>query len=488
MALIDRFQLEVIPHWHQSFVTSGSLVKTHTVGSLTETYYPAKYWPGDTLGGQLEFALKYDGTNLAILAAIFQAAPRKELEDHITSKLRGKYVRRLWFLYEMLTGMRLDIDDLRTGGYIDLLEPSMYYTVSPPIPVRRQRVNDNLPGDRRFCPIVRRTVALEKFEATDLSQRCREIAAAYSPPLLKRAMGYLYTKETRSSFAMENLEPTSTRTERFVSLLQAAKSGDYCEKPRLLELQNQIVDPRFRDSDYRNTQNYVGERVSWQQEKIHCVFPRPEDLPELMEGWMAAHRRISQSDLRDIPAIVHAAMMSYGFVFLHPFEDGNGRIHRFLIHHILARRDFTPEGMIFPVSASMLKNRGDYEATLEAFSRPLMELVEYHLDEEGRMTVQNETACWYRYPDLTFQTEKLFRFIEQTLETELVPELAFLANYDRIKKAIQEIIDMPDSKIDLFIRVCHQNGGKLSKNKRESLFGFLSDQEIARMEEAVNAR
>ena len=78
---------------------------------------------------------------------------------------------------------------------------------------------------------------------------------------------------------------------------------------------------------------------------------------------------------------------------------------------------------MFPVSASMLKNPADYDASLEAFSRPLMTLVEYSLDEEGRMTVHNDTARWYRYIDMTPQAEALFRFIEQTIDTELVEEL-----------------------------------------------------------------
>jgi hypothetical protein len=142
---------------------------------------------------------------------------------------------------------------------------------------------------------------------------------------------------------------------------------------------------------------------------------------------------------------------------------------------------------MFPISASMLKNPADYDDSLEAFSRQLMPLVEYSLDEEGLMTVHNDTAVWYRYIDMTPQAEALFRFIDQTIETELASELAFLANYDETKRAIQEIVDMPDRQIDLFIRFCLQNHGRLSARKRASHFDFLSDEEIARMEQAMQA-
>lgn len=140
---------------------------------------------------------------------------------------------------------------------------------------------------------------------------------------------------------------------------------------------------------------------------------------------------------------------------------------------------------MFPVSAVMLKHRTEYDASLEAFSRQLMSLVEYSLDDEGRMTVHNETAMWYRYIDMTPQTEALFAFIEQTIDAELVEELAFLASYDESKQAIQEIVDMPDREIDLFIRFCVQNNGRLSRHKRASHFDFLSNEEIDRMEKVV---
>ena len=222
--------------------------------------------------------------------------------------------------------------------------------------------------------------------------------------------------------------------------------------------------------------------IKLKSERIHFVPPKPEDLSDLAEGLVAAHRRM---DGGMVSAVIHAAAIAYGFVFLHPFEDGNGRIHRFLIHNILARRGFTPKGVMFPVSASMLKNADDYDASLEAFSRPLMALVRYSLDEDGRMTVLNDTDVWYRYMDMTPQAESLFEFIKRTIETELADELLFLANYDRAKSAIQEVVDLPDRRLDLFIRFCLQNNGRLSPRRRTKDFDFLSDEEIDRLEQAV---
>ena len=483
-ALIERYGLDVIPNWHRSRVTTSGIHRIDSTGSVIEEVYPPRYWPGNTLGDHLEFAVKYDGTNLAILASLFQKVAAEDFLGYVQSKPTGKYARRLWFLYELLTGTPLQVEDVKRGNYIDLLDPDQYYTVTPARQVRRQRINDNLLGEGQFCPTIRRTDILQGFETTDLPQRCRKVVSSYSPELLKRALSYLYSKETKSSFEIEHITPNSTRTERFVVLLQLAEREDFCEKAKLIDLQNRTVDPRFSESDYRTNQNYVGETVTWQKEKVHFACPKPEDLPDLMDGLIASHKRMDEGG---VSAVVHAAAVAYGFVFLHPFQDGNGRIHRFLIHNVLARRGFTPKGIMFPVSASMLKNLADYNASLEKFSRPLMALVEYSLDEEGRMTVHNDTAWWYSYVDMTAQAEALFRFIEQTIDTELVEELTFLANYDETKRTIQEIVDMPDRQVDLFIRFCLENNGRLSARKRASHFHFLSEDEIVRMEQAIQS-
>ena len=44
---------------------------------------------------------------------------------------------------------------------------------------------------------------------------------------------------------------------------------------------------------------------------------------------------------------------------------------------------------------------------------------------------------------------------------------------------------MPDQLVNLFIRLCGQNGGRLSSKKRKDHFSFLSDEELTRMESIV---
>jgi len=482
--LIERYRLNVLPNWHTSSVSQTGTLRSTIQDGRTETVYPLSYWPGDSAVNHIEFALKYDGVNLEVLSALFEVIPEVEITDWIASKPIGKYTRKTWFLLEFLTGKKIPLPDLTKGNYIELLEPDIYYTTLPGRRIQRQRVIDNLLGVSSFCPIIRRTDKLTSFEGIDLRKRCEDVVTAYPPELLRRALSYLYSKETKSSFDIEHIKPSASRTEKFIGLLEMAQNRDFCEKPLLIDVQNRIVDPRFRDIDYRKSQNYIGQSISYQKQIVHYVCPKPEDVKDLMDGLIRSHQIMKEEA---VPAIIHAAVISYGFVFIHPFEDGNGRIHRFLIHNILSIRGSIPKGLMFPVSAAMLRNQVLYDHSLEVFSNLLMRMVEYDLDDDGRMTVSGETGRMYRYIDMTVQAEALYDFVMLTIEHELVEELDFLAGYDKMKKAIQEIVDMPDRLIDLFIQICLQNNGLLSTKKRESHFSFLTDDELARMEDAVKS-
>jgi len=309
-----------------------------------------------------------------------------------------------------------------------------------------------------------------------------EVVGNYPEEVLRRAVSYLYTKETKSSFEIERATPNQKRAARFVELLRIADDREFFNKPSLFELQQATVDERFANNDFRTEQNYVGQTVSFGNEIVDFVAPKPEDIAELMEGMFYAYKRMMSSEVHPV---VIAAAISFGFVFMHPFDDGNGRIHRFLVHNILAKRRFTPKGLIFPISATMLRKIKEYEETLELFSKSLLPLLDFELDSDGRMDVRNETAAHYKYIDMTAITERLFGFIQDTIENELVSELEFILDYDKAKLAIREIVDMPDQLIDIFIRLCIENNGRLSKNKRKTKFEQLTNKEVAQMEECV---
>ncbi len=480
--LTERFSLSALPNWHTSSVSHTGTMKATIQDGQEQTVYPQSYWPGDGTGDHLEFALKYDGTNLGILSALFNVLPADEIAAWISSKPTGKYARKIWFLFEFLTGQKLPLPDLGKGNYIELLDPDRYFTTAPGRRRPRQRIIDNLPGTEKFCPVIRRTEKLAAME-DDLLKRCEKLMASYPPELLRRARKGLLYKEAASSFEIEHIRPGSSRREKAIALLEMAGDKDFCQKPLLIDAQNRIVDPRFRDTDYRQSQNYVGQASTCQWQLVHYICPKPDDIPELMEGLLASHKMMKDGN---VPAIIHAAVISYGFVFLHPFGDGNGRMHRFLIQNILFQRGAVPEGILFPVSAAMLKNPELYDRSLEAFSKPLMRVAEYDLDDAGQMTVLNDTGPLYRYIDMTAQAEALYEFIRLAIDHELAEELGFLAKYDRTKQAIQEIADIPDRLIDLFIQFCLQNNGCLSARKRQSYFSFLTDDELSSMEKAVH--
>jgi hypothetical protein len=101
------------------------------------------------------------------------------------------------------------------------------------------------------------------------------------------------------------------------------------------------------------------------------------------------------------------------------------------------------------------------------------------------MTVSNDTADLYRYFDATPHAEYLYACVKETIDIDLRREVHFLGFYDEALKATQEIVDMPDTKAALLIKLIDQNGGRLSKSKRTQ-FQELTDDEVARIEEAIH--
>lgn len=475
--LKQHYQLSNIKLSHESYLGTRSKVEILQDGTVINTYQKAQYsLKTDTPLSHFEFALKYDDVQMNFYQAVLRIIPKTDIVEYIESAPGSKYSRKIGFWYEFLTGEQLPIEDRPSINYVDLIDSKRYFTGAI-VKNNRWRINNNLLGDVGFCPTIKKTDTISKALEHDFSESLRELTKNYSPEIISRANNYLYKKETRSSYQIEKEEPTPRRLERFVSLLSNAgkmEIGELLSEESLVALQNQIVDSRFAANGFRDFQNYIGQTAWNYDEIIHYICPPPEFLPDLMKYLL-----VTAIKMEGVNPIVRATSVAFGFVFIHPFEDGNGRIHRFLIHDLLSRDNFLPAGMIIPVSAHMVNNLKLYDEVLEAYSKPLMQIINYTKDKKQKLIVLNasEVEGYYKFPDLTVQTEYLCTVIETAIFQDLPNELNFLQNYDEAKELMKQRIDMPDKLIDSFIRFTHQNNGVFPQRRR-STFHMLKDDEI----------
>lgn len=479
--LKEKFQLS---HYltHTSYIGNAASIELTTAGNVQQVYGP-KYAPDNTVLSHIEFALKYDDLNIDLLRSIFLQISTEEIKQWIVKTPAGKWERKIGYLYEWLTNQVFDLDRNTGGNYIDLLDEDRYITGAA-IKSTKWRINDNLPGTPQFCPVIRKTSQLKTLLAVDIHDKIRQLKESVPQDIFSRTIAYLYNKETRSSYEIEKEKPSPDRMEKFIRVLATAGGEDtktMMEKQRLVKLQNTIVDPRFAAQDFRNFQNYVGEMLPRYDELIHYICPPPQFVESLMVGLKSSAEKTYQVARAEI----RAAFIPFAFVFIHPFEDGNGRLHRFLIHDILVHDGLVPEGVIIPVSAHMLNHMKDYDNILEKYSKPLMHRIKYVKDRNGEIVVTNadEVEGYFRYPDLTEQCTYLLETIHATLQQDMPEELIFLQRYDEAKKELQRIVDMPDRDINQMLVFLHQNKGVLPKRRRDN-FPKLLDEEIEQMQKA----
>lgn len=474
-ALIDAYDLSVpLPRFLTAIGERHRVIEARGWRILTP-----RHAPHPTLKGHLTFAFKNEGLDLAVLKQLFLTTGPAEIEALVRAKPTGGYARRIWFLYEWLTGNRLDLPDAEAGRYVPVLDPHRQWAVdgenSP-----RHRVKNNLPGTPEFCPLVFRTEALDRLIALELPRRAREIIADVPRDLLARAAAFLLLKDSRSSYAIEGEWPPQDRIQRWGRAIGEA-GHQALDLEELLRLQKIVIgDARFVKLGLRREGGFVGEHERDPRMPLpDHISARPEDLPSLTEGMIAFDHGPAQA----LDPIIAAAVLAFGFVYVHPFEDGNGRIHRYLIHHVLTRRGFSPPGVAFPVSAAILERIDEYGRVLENYSLRLLPLIEWEATENGNVRVLNETGDFYRFFDATPHAEFLYGCVQKTIEEYLPNETDFLRRYDQFRSQIASMIDMPDRTADLLFRFIQQNDGRLSKRARERDFEALTDNEAEQIEQ-----
>lgn len=71
-------------------------------------------------------------------------------------------------------------------------------------------------------------------------------------------------------------------------------------------------------------------------------YASPEDVPALMAGWLAELNRLAEESLSETDAVDAYAHLHLGFVHVHPFWDGNGRLARLLSNIPVLRSGHLP--------------------------------------------------------------------------------------------------------------------------------------------------
>jgi hypothetical protein len=328
--------------------------------------------------------------------------------------------------------------------------------------------------------MVFRTRALDDFHDLDLAAKAREAIDKVPKDLLSRTAAFLLLKDSRSSFAIEDGNPPQERIQRWGRAIgEAGRNPTNFDE--LIRLQGIVIgDTRFVHIGLRAEGGFVGEHDRRTRMPLpDHISARPEDLDSLVEGMF----EFEQGPAEELDLVIAAATLAFGFIYVHPFEDGNGRIHRYLIHHILAKRGFNPASIVFPVSAAILDRIDEYQEVLEDYSRRLLPCIRWEPTVDGNVKVQDDTADFYRFFDATAHAEFLYSCVRRTIEIDLPDETRFLESYDRFRIGLDSMFEMPNLKKDLLFRFLHQNGGKLSGRARSKEFSSLGEDEVKAVED-----
>lgn len=450
--------------------------------------YPESYRPAPTFRAHLAFAFRYQGVHLEFLTRLFRLeASKPELEQWIAAEPTGAYARRACFFYEWLTGQALSAPELSSGNYANALDPADYL-VGRTVRNSRWRVNDNLPGTPDFCPLIRRVTSVQAAEQYDMAAKLSELEHDFGIDLLMRSAVWLTVKESRASFLIEREQDKTERIQRFAAVMET-ESGRHAnpfEPDTLLLLQRGILGERALRYGLRRSPVYVGHTERYRA-VVDYIAPHWRETAAMLDGLSAFLDRTGGRS-----SLIRAAVACFGFVYIHPMADGNGRISRFLINDILRRDHATAAPIILPVSATIThstQNKAAYDQVLERISRPLMrryaehyrfgatEIAEDGVEYNFHFDGYDDALPVWRYPDLTAHVGYLASVIDETLSNEMRSEARFLQAHDTARAAIKHYLEAPDHDLDNIIRSVRQNNNQLSNSlcKRYPLLAGQTD-------------
>ena len=481
----------------------GGRRSTHAGQPTTIETYVDSMRPASTLRGHLTFHLKHEVPHFELLSRLFAACDAGEIAAWVTDEPTGQYARRAAFLFEFFTGRQLPLPSVIGGGYCDAIDAQDLVAANPDRAElnKRWRIRDNMPGTRAFCPMIVRSKAVTAALGLDVQALIHDLEVEFGEELLLRSAVWMTLRESRASFEIEGEADKTDRIQRFADVL-ARRTGQGDQAPlddvSLADLQREILGVRTTVQSFglRQSPVFVGEVVRY-QDIVHYVAPPPEDLADMLAGVQTFLDRT-----RGQSPVMRSTVAAFGFVYIHPLADGNGRVHRFLVNDVLRRDGAVQDPMILPVSsliASDASERRAYDRMLDVVSRPLMRTLSETYRFAQASTVypdgiasnfvfdgaESARHAW-RYLDLTQHVAYMAEVIQRTVREDMLEESRYLRSHGRARAAIKEIVEMPDAQIDRVIRSVQSNRGDLSGVLRRELPIFEDSALWAAVVEAVH--
>lgn len=443
--------------------------------------WPAQYQPADTFRGHFEFGLKYERLHFEFFSRLFAVMNPEDVAAWVRDEPTGRYARRTAFLCEWFTGRRLDVPDTALNvGYVDAIDKALYLTAQRSDRVRRWRVNDNLPGPPDFCPLVYLGTEAERADLYDVAAGVKALDDTYGPELLLRSAAWLTFKESRASFAIEHEADQDDKVRRFAAAIGefSGRLDDPMSPQHLLVLQKAVLGHNTLRVGIRRSPVFVGQST-FRAQIVHYIAPNEDMVSGMLDALRNLERRT-----RGAHSVARAAAVSFAFVYLHPLVDGNGRVHRFLVNHLLATDKVVPPNIVVPVSATIAntaKGRALYDQVLEVVSRPFMQtyadgyrfglqrVCPDGVETNFEFQQASDAEHVWRYLDLTEHVRYLSELLRQTVEHEMAEEALVLRQYDDARAAIKRWVEMPDQDADRIVRSLHQGNWTVSGKLRQDL-------------------
>lgn len=499
--LMEKFQIEVfqpLPIVSYSTTTSRRSTATDSQTGFKVEFYQERQRPEDTVIAHLQFHLRYEIPHFEFLSRLFSVINEAVLQEWVNSEPTGKYARRAAFLYEFFTEKNLTAPENLAGNYIDAINSKKLVTASKHKIEKNQkwRVNNNLAGNRDFCPILIKTEKLTEASSVDVKTLLDELNNEVGEDTLLRSAGWFTLGESRASFKIEGETDKSTRIQRFADVIE--RFTGKMELPLdLALLQKEILGTQTAITQFglRQSPVFIGQ-IRRFQEIVHYIAPPFQTLQQKLDGLDLFWQKTEGQS-----PILRSAAIAFAFVYIHPLADGNGRLHRFLFNDLLRRDNATYDPIILPISGVISGNEQEkiaYANILEQVSKPVMHCLSEHYrfskkEQKYSDGIQSNfeiehselaEPIW-QYPDLTQHIHYFSELVKKTITVYMRNESYYLNSYEQAKSALTELIEMPNHYVDRIIRSIQENNGKLT-NKLAKDYPFLKDEQLwQQMVEAI---